>query len=263
MDDQPEPAEAALALDPGHDVVRQLDPLERPAQAELARMDHEGLVRRDHDLLGQVLRRVAQVDRRGTVVVEHPEGVPEPQVDAGGLDQVRVPRIDADTALADQAQDRPVGEHRGGSADRPCRGLAHRSRKSASAGGSLRSARGPRRQWPNVRARARDGAHARRRQRGRIAVGAAARARAGSGRRGCGRDALDPAIAIRGRRMLGLLFDRPPADVDERRKRNLQRQHQPHESPRHRCADLYPRSGEDVIRQLVSRATRPASRRTA
>ena len=92
VDDQPEAPERALALDPRDDVVGQLDPLERPPEAELARVDHERLVLAGDDhLLGQVLRRPPEVDRRGAVVVEDPERVAEPQVDARRLDQLADP----------------------------------------------------------------------------------------------------------------------------------------------------------------------------
>jgi hypothetical protein len=111
VDDQAESSERRLALDPGDDVVGQLDVLERPAEAELARVDDERLAVGDVDLLGQVRRRVAQVDRRRPVIVEDAERTAEPEVDASRLDQRRVPRLDPDPAVADQAEDRPVGEN--------------------------------------------------------------------------------------------------------------------------------------------------------
>jgi len=48
-------------------------------------------------------------------------------------------------------------------------------------------------------------------------------------------------VVILGLRVLGLLLDRPPDQVDERCKRNLQRQHQPQESPGHDGADGTPK----------------------
>ena len=54
------------------------------------------------------------IDERGAIVVKHPERVPKAQVDARGLDELRVPGIDADPALLDQLQDRAVGQDRGG-----------------------------------------------------------------------------------------------------------------------------------------------------
>ena len=67
----------------------------------------------DHDLLGEVGRRLAQVDRRRAVVVEDAERVAEPEVHGGRLDEPGVPRLDLIAALLDQAQDRAVGEHDG------------------------------------------------------------------------------------------------------------------------------------------------------
>jgi len=82
------------------------------AEAELAWMDHKRLVLADRDRLRQVGRRVAQVDRRRAVVVEHAEGVAEPQVDARRLDEVGVPGLDRDRTVRHEAADRAVGEHR-------------------------------------------------------------------------------------------------------------------------------------------------------
>ena len=82
-------------------------------------MDDERLLGRDDDLLGEVLRRLAEVDRRGAVVVEDPERVAEPQVDARRLDQALVPRVDPDSPVGDELEDRPVGENGG-------RGVRHR-----------------------------------------------------------------------------------------------------------------------------------------
>src|SRR4051794_16725678 len=78
-------------------------------------MDDERLVLLDDHLLGEVVGRLGEVDRRDAVVVEDAERGPEAQVDARGLDHAVIPRIDADAALLDEAADRPVGEHgRGG-----------------------------------------------------------------------------------------------------------------------------------------------------
>jgi hypothetical protein len=110
VDDQAQPAQARLALDPGDEVLGQLDVLERAAEDELAGMDHEGLVAGDLDLLGEVRRRVAQVDRRDAVVVEDAEGRPEQEVDRRGLHAAGIPRIDRDAALLDEPADRAVGE---------------------------------------------------------------------------------------------------------------------------------------------------------
>ena len=102
-----------LALDAGDDVVRQLDPFLGAPEAELAGVDDERLVLVDDHLLGEVARRVAQVDRGHAVVVEDAERVAEPQVDAGRLDHRLVPRVDADPALLDERADGAVGEDGG------------------------------------------------------------------------------------------------------------------------------------------------------
>src|SRR3954468_17199845 len=111
MDDETEAPQRALALDAGDDVVGQHDVLLRPGQDELARMHDERLVRAEDDLLGQVARRIAEVDRPCAVVVEHAEGRAEAQVDRGRLDHRRIPRIDLDPPLLHEAADRAVGEH--------------------------------------------------------------------------------------------------------------------------------------------------------
>jgi hypothetical protein len=38
---------------------------------------------------------------------------------------------------------------------------------------------------------------------------------------------LDPAVVVGGVSVVRLLLDRPPDDVDQRRERDLERQHQP------------------------------------
>src|SRR5436305_10139484 len=63
VDDQPEAADGALALDPGDYVIGQLDPFERAAEAELAGVDDERLVLCDHDLLGEAGGGAPQIDR--------------------------------------------------------------------------------------------------------------------------------------------------------------------------------------------------------
>ena len=44
------------------------------------------------------------------MVVEYAEGVAETKVDAGRLDECRVPRVDRDPAIGDELQDRSVGQ---------------------------------------------------------------------------------------------------------------------------------------------------------
>ena len=55
VDEQPEPAQARLALEPGDEVVGERHPLERGAEHELAGVEHERAVVGDLDQLGEVL----------------------------------------------------------------------------------------------------------------------------------------------------------------------------------------------------------------
>ena len=64
VDQQAEPAERRLAFEASDEIVRQLDPLERLAEDELARVEDERLVVRDLEQLGQVGLRAADVDVR-------------------------------------------------------------------------------------------------------------------------------------------------------------------------------------------------------
>ena len=178
----------------------------RAAERELAGVDHERLVALDHDLLGEVRRRVAQVDRRGAVVVEHAERVAQPQVDRRGLDERGVPGVDHDAALRDEAADRAVGEDGGG------RGHARTL--------SLELAR-PRGDRPD----------ARRRERRRVAVRAAARRARAAARCGCGRRSAPPSPS--GSSSLGLLPDRPPDEPAEREQRHLERDEEEEHRPLH------------------------------
>ena len=240
MDDQPEAADARLALDAGDDVVGQLDPLERAPEAELARVDHERLVVADHDLLGEARGRLAQVDRRGAVVVEHAERVAEAQVDARRLDQARIPGLDPDPAVARRAR---------GSWRRTGRRPARSSPASLSAAAGSGSARA-------VRARARDvgRARARRRRRRRAPCGPR-RGWRGNGLRGCRGWRRMPPSSSRGRRLVRLPLDRPPDDVDQPCEGDLQGEHQPDESPSHGRRSYPDRAAMSRRRQRRCRTT--------
>ena len=74
------------------------------------------------------------------------------------------------------------------------------------------------------------GPHPRRRGRRGIAVRPAAR-RARERLARVGRMALDAAVVVARGRLVGLLLDRPPDDVDQPSERDLQGEHQPDESP--------------------------------
>ena len=85
----------ALALEPGDEVVRQLDPLQGLPQDELARVQDERLVVGDAHQLGQVGLRRAHVDVRVAVVAEDPERSIEVEVHRRRLQVDRVVRLDA------------------------------------------------------------------------------------------------------------------------------------------------------------------------
>ena len=110
--DQSQPAEARLALDAGHDVVGQLDPLDGGAEHELARVDHERRAVLDLHVLGDARGRLGQVDRRQPVIVEHAERGAELQIHARGLNHGGIPGLDLDPLLLDEAADCAVGQNR-------------------------------------------------------------------------------------------------------------------------------------------------------
>ena len=111
VDQQPEPAERALPLEPGDEVVGQPHPLERRAEHELAGMEDERRLVVDLDELGQLLLLLLDVDVRVARVAEDAEVAVDAHVDARRLHQRLVVRLDLDPALAEQAPDRPVGEN--------------------------------------------------------------------------------------------------------------------------------------------------------
>ncbi len=96
--EQAEPAERALALQPGGDVVGQGDDLVRRAEHELAGVQDERLVAVRLDQPGQLGLLDRRVDVRVAVVLEHPEVAVDPHVDAGRLHHGRVVRIERDPA---------------------------------------------------------------------------------------------------------------------------------------------------------------------
>ncbi len=95
---QAEATERALALEPGGDVVGQRHDLERRPEHELAGMQHERLVRVGLDQSGQVGLVDRRVDVRVLVVVEQPEELVQPDVDARRLDERGVVGVEADPA---------------------------------------------------------------------------------------------------------------------------------------------------------------------
>ncbi len=85
VDEEPEAAQRALALQARDEVVRQADPLERGAEHELAWVEDERLVIRHLDELGEVLHRLLDVDERVARVVKDPEEPVGPHVHARRL----------------------------------------------------------------------------------------------------------------------------------------------------------------------------------
>ena len=113
VDEQPEPAERALALEPGDEVVGQRDPLQGRAEHELARVEDERLLGVDLDELGQPLHLLLDVDEGVARVAEDAEELVHADVHAGGLQQLLGVRVDADPALVEQAPDGAVREDHG------------------------------------------------------------------------------------------------------------------------------------------------------
>ena len=87
------------------------DPLEGRSEDELTRMEDERLVSGDLDELGQLLLLGLHVDVRIAGVTEYPEIAVDAHVEARGLHQRGVERLDPDPALVDQPPDCAVGEN--------------------------------------------------------------------------------------------------------------------------------------------------------
>src|SRR3954447_7552622 len=139
VDQQAEAAEARPSFQPRHDVVRELHPLQRPAEHELARVEDERLLVRDREQLGEVGLRLARVDEGVAVVAEDAERAVEVEVDRRRLEIRRVIRVDPHAARLELRSDVAVREdaHRAG-ARLPLRGASSSNSWSTS---RLRSAR--------------------------------------------------------------------------------------------------------------------------
>ena len=111
--EQAEPAQAGLALDARGEVVGQRDHLEGAAEHELAGVQHEALGGVDLDEAGEVGLVEGGVDDGVLVVVEQPEELVEPHVDAARLDHLGVPRVEPDPSGVDLGSDVAVGEQHG------------------------------------------------------------------------------------------------------------------------------------------------------
>ena len=110
MDEQTQASERRLALESSHQIPRQLDPFERLAEHELARVQNEGLVIGDREQLGQVRLGDADVDVGIAAVAEDPKAPVEVEVDRGGLEVDRVVRFDPDAPGLQRARDVAVGQ---------------------------------------------------------------------------------------------------------------------------------------------------------
>src|SRR3977135_1261226 len=97
MDEQAEPAQRALSLDAGDEVVGQPDPLARRAEHEFVRVGDERRVA-DLDELGDGVAGPGEIDVWVVARAEDAEHVVEPDVEARRLDALRVERIYADAA---------------------------------------------------------------------------------------------------------------------------------------------------------------------
>jgi hypothetical protein len=113
VDQQAQPSQRALALEPGDEIVRKANALERRAENELARVEDERPVVVDLDQLSQLVLGLLDVDEGIAGVVEDPEVPVDPHVDRGRLEQGFVVGIDLDPALSEEPRDRSVGEDHG------------------------------------------------------------------------------------------------------------------------------------------------------
>ena len=111
MDQESQPPQAALSLEPGDEVVRQLHPFERLAQHELARVEDERLVAGDGQELGQVRLRLPDIDVGVAVVAEDPEAPVKVEVDRAGLEVHRIVGRDPDAPGLQLCPDVAVGQH--------------------------------------------------------------------------------------------------------------------------------------------------------
>jgi hypothetical protein len=115
VDQQAQAAERGLALQSGHEVLGQPDPLQGRAQDELPRVQDERLALSHVDQVGEAGHLALHVDQRIPVVVEDPEAPIDVEIDRRGLDAVRVERLDPDPPGVDLLADRAVRQdHRGG-----------------------------------------------------------------------------------------------------------------------------------------------------
>lgn len=123
VDDQSQPTEARLAVDPRHQVVGDCDALEGGTQHELSGVKHEHAVFRDRHQFGQVFLSLLDVDDCRGVVAEDTEQIADLHVDRRGLNAPFVERFDDDAARLDLLAHAPVGkDHERHASARPVAG---------------------------------------------------------------------------------------------------------------------------------------------
>ncbi len=131
VDEQPDPPETRLALDPTHQVVGEAHVLDRGAEYELAGVEDEGLPLDDRDRFGQVRIGPHRIDAVRRVVAEHAQNRFESDVDARWLHLIIGDRFECQRALGQHGPYGDVGEQhetdrRGAVAVRRSRGGANR-----------------------------------------------------------------------------------------------------------------------------------------
>src|SRR5215210_7373728 len=115
MNQKTQPAQRALPLEPGNQIVREGHSFERLPEHEFPGVQDEGLAVRRRHQLGQVLHRLAHVDVGVARVVEHAELAIDPDIHARGLHQALVVWLDDDAAGVYLGPDAAVAEYHGGS----------------------------------------------------------------------------------------------------------------------------------------------------
>jgi hypothetical protein len=110
VDDQAQPAQRALSLEPCDEIVGELDPLEGLPEHELTGMKDERLAVLDRDQLGQLLHRLPHVDKWVARVVEDAEAPIHPHVDARRLHQRLVVGVEDQPSGGDFLLDRPIAK---------------------------------------------------------------------------------------------------------------------------------------------------------
>jgi hypothetical protein len=119
VDQQAQSPQPGLALEPGHDVGGEADPLHGGTEHELAGVEDEGPAAVGGDLGGELRLGLARIDERVAVAGEDPEAVIDPDVQGRGLQHGGVEGVDRDAALLEGAADGAVREDHGAMVGRP------------------------------------------------------------------------------------------------------------------------------------------------